>query len=276
MATNDENDAAAAGKITGPITLKSNEFFMQQTSKQLEAYAHMEGAETKKRVPLAIAGALAIVFAIIALVMTVRMVHANDELSKAKNEINGLTNTATTQAQRITAFEGAQTQQANEVIAKANEEALAQKAARDLAAKITAEMPVEITDTGGIAIGTDGRRAKIELRDELLFDGPKMELSDMAKQAIAKIAQTIRKSEGAVEVVGHIDPRRARASAEQSDGTWGLSSARAALVVRALEDGRVSNKRLTLTSKGSAAPLGGNGSPKGRAKNRRVEIFIVP
>ena len=55
-----------------------------------------------------------------------------------------------------------------------------------------------------------------------------------------------------------------------------LSKMRAAAVAKALEERGIDASRLTVVGKGESHPIASNDTPEGRAKNRRVEVILVP
>ncbi|HLL05839.1 MAG TPA: OmpA family protein, partial [Myxococcaceae bacterium] len=58
---------------------------------------------------------------------------------------------------------------------------------------------------------------------------------------------------------------------------WELSVARAVNVVRFLQEkAKVPAKRLVAAGYGDTHPVAGNSTPKGRARNRRIEILLIP
>ena len=56
----------------------------------------------------------------------------------------------------------------------------------------------------------------------------------------------------------------------------GLSEARAESVAAVLKAGGIDAKRLTTYGKGDADPVAENSTAAGKAKNRRVEIYLTP
>ena len=126
-------------------------------------------------------------------------------------------------------------------------------AAQSLSAKTTAE---------GIRINLDAT---------ILFDSGKDELKPQAAETITKIAEMIRSYPGAtVRVEGHTDSVGEDASNQK------LSERRAASVVAALKPKGPSDVKLLATGFGESQPVATNDTDAGRAKNRRVEVLIVP
>ena len=73
-----------------------------------------------------------------------------------------------------------------------------------------------------------------------------------------------------IRIVGHTD------STGKHAYNVGLSKRRAESVVNFLREHQVSSTRMTLDGVGPDQPIADNGTPEGRAKNRRVEVFILP
>lgn len=73
---------------------------------------------------------------------------------------------------------------------------------------------------------------------------------------------------GAVEVLGHTDSQGSAASNQ------GLSEKRAQQVRASLVSAGVARDRVSARGMGASAPVAGNDSAAGRAKNRRVEIIV--
>lgn len=119
------------------------------------------------------------------------------------------------------------------------------------------------TETGGLALSEDFAFAK-----------GSAELSPEGKRALDQIAARLNSSAYSgtkVGVEGHTDDTPvARASTkEKYVDNWGLSGARAAAVVRALQAAGVDAKRIHGHFRGEYQPRGGD-----KAANRRVEISI--
>lgn len=120
------------------------------------------------------------------------------------------------------------------------------------------------TETGGLA-----------LSDDFAFAKGSADLNDDGKKTIEKIAARLNEGERSgtkVVVEGHTDdtPVARHATKEKYVDNWGLSAARSAAVIRALEAHKVDAKRIIGRFRGENAPRVVEGD---KAKNRRVEIF---
>ncbi len=119
------------------------------------------------------------------------------------------------------------------------------------------------TEGGGLA-----------LNEDFAFAKGSADLSPEGKKSIEKIAARLNQGEYAGSMViieGHTDDSPvARASTkEKYTDNWGLSGARAASVIRALESAGVGAKRLKGQFRGDTQPRGAD-----KAANRRVEIYL--
>ncbi|MFT4034975.1 MAG: flagellar motor protein MotB [Patulibacter sp.] len=121
-------------------------------------------------------------------------------------------------------------------------------------------------------LSTDGLTIRLKT-DGLLFDPGQATIKPAAKPLIASMARLFR-ADGRhpIYVSGHTD------STPISTGTypsnWELSTARASAVVRLLVSDKVAPARLTATGRAYYDPRGSNATEAGRARNRRVELYV--
>ncbi|WFU44338.1 type VI secretion system protein TssL, long form [Bradyrhizobium sp. CB82] len=112
----------------------------------------------------------------------------------------------------------------------------------------------------------------IRVCDLALFASGQATILDGFKPVAARVAATLDKEPGRIRVVGHTDSSPIRTVRFPSN--FELSVERARAVAAALKPGLTDGSRIDVEGKGSDAPIAGNSTPEGRAKNRRVEIFI--
>jgi outer membrane protein OmpA-like peptidoglycan-associated protein len=112
---------------------------------------------------------------------------------------------------------------------------------------------------------------RVRLESQVLFDTGKFALKPAAQAVVADVARVIASYPGClVRVEGHTD-------AQGDDATNGkLSLDRAEAVRAALSATNAAGVRYETRGFGKTRPIAPNDSPEGRAKNRRVEITIVP
>lgn len=103
------------------------------------------------------------------------------------------------------------------------------------------------------------------------FGSGSADLTDDAREIMARIALASAGDRGEITVTGHTDG--VPLTGGPFVDNWGLAAARAASVVRELgQSGMVAPTRLTAISRGDSAPLADNATEAGRAQNRRIEI----
>ncbi|ULK97959.1 type VI secretion system protein TssL, long form [Bradyrhizobium sp. I71] len=112
----------------------------------------------------------------------------------------------------------------------------------------------------------------IRVCDLALFSSGQATILDGFKPVAARVAATLDKEPGRIRVVGHTDSSPIRTVRFPSN--FELSVERAKAVAAALKPGLTDGSRVDVDGKGADAPIAPNSTPDGRAKNRRVEIFI--
>ncbi len=120
---------------------------------------------------------------------------------------------------------------------------------------------------------------RLNLSEQILFPSGSAALSSSGAQVIARVAKQLRnRNQGyRVGVRGHTDNVPIRGELTRRYPTnWELAGARAASVVRVLEESGVEKERLAAISMGEYHPVASNDTAQGRAQNRRIEIRLVP
>lgn len=99
-------------------------------------------------------------------------------------------------------------------------------------------------------------------------------LTPAAIEIMDRIAKVNAAGNSKIKVSGHTDDVPLIFGSNYRDN-WDLAAARSASVVQAFaENGTISENRLEAISYGESRPIEPNGTPDGRAKNRRIEIEI--
>lgn len=118
---------------------------------------------------------------------------------------------------------------------------------------------------------------RLSVSDDVLFASGSAELDQIGREVLVKVAGRLKELDDFIEVRGHTDDRRIRGTlAQRFPSNWELAAARAARVVRLLEEHGVPGERLAVVSLGSNDPLVDNDSNENRARNRRIEIRLEP
>jgi chemotaxis protein MotB len=118
---------------------------------------------------------------------------------------------------------------------------------------------------------------RVQMSDEVLFESGSAELDERGREILGSVSKQLQGDRYRVEVEGHTDsmPIGGRL-AQRFPTNWDLAAARAARVVRLLEESGVKSERLVAVSYGSTRPIASNDDEAGRAQNRRIEIRLLP
>lgn len=137
------------------------------------------------------------------------------------------------------------------------------------------ELMRKLEGKAGLTIAERG--LVISLANNILFDSGKAKVKEDAHPILDKIINVIKKraSDKNVGIEGHTDNVPIKYSPWKSN--MELSTARANNVYYYLVDtGKLKPSKLTTIGYGEFRPVSDNDTPEGRAKNRRVEIVILP
>lgn len=141
---------------------------------------------------------------------------------------------------------------------------------RDLVARFK-----KLTDAGQLKVVMRSGRMILELSNDILFDSGRTDLKDVGKKTLAEVAQILRSMpDRRFQVAGHTDDVKIQTARFPSN--WELSTARAVEVVKLLIDSGMDERNLSAAGYGEFAPVAPNDTTEGRAKNRRIEITLVP
>lgn len=120
---------------------------------------------------------------------------------------------------------------------------------------------------GGLIIRLDAGAA---------FGSGSAELMQGAIVALDAVGAALQRVGNGVRVEGHTD-NIPMIPTPQFPDNWALSSARANVVLRYLHDYyQVDSDRLSVAGYADSHPIASNETPQGRAKNRRVDIVVLP
>lgn len=130
-----------------------------------------------------------------------------------------------------------------------------------------------------VAISELKGKLTVTILDRVLFNSGEAEINEDGQQILAKIATVLsRFPKRQVHVIGHTDNLPIRASSfARYTNNWELSTARATTAVKVLvEKAGVPPQRLGAVGYGEFHPIADNETPEGRARNRRIEIVVLP
>lgn len=132
-----------------------------------------------------------------------------------------------------------------------------------------------LIDAGKLDLKIIDGRMVLRLPTDILFASASASLSKSGKEAISEVGEvlvTIKDREFQIE--GHTDNDPIRTKDYRNN--WELASARSYNVLKTLLDAGVKPKQLSAASFGEYKPAANNKTKEGKAKNRRIEIIVVP
>jgi chemotaxis protein MotB len=177
---------------------------------------------------------------------------------------------AQSQAQGLSDEQKQELEEARRAVSEAQERA---KLLDDLQAKFK-----KMIDAGHLKVTTRHGRIVLELKTDVLFDTGEAEIKAAGKDAINEVAQTLKEVTGKrFQVAGHTDNAPITAKTQKTFPTnWELSAARAISVVKLLTQDGVDPANLSAAGYSLYDPVSANTPGEGQAKNRRIEITLVP
>ncbi len=111
---------------------------------------------------------------------------------------------------------------------------------------------------------------------QIFFDSGKSDVKPEGLKVLTKISKTLKNLKREIRVEGHTDNVPIKHSRHLYKTNWELSAARAMSVLHFLQDQGLSPSLLSAAGYGEHQPVVPNASKGGQAKNRRVEIVILP
>lgn len=139
------------------------------------------------------------------------------------------------------------------------------------------EMNQEIKK-GEITITQLKDKLSVNLVEKILFDSGSAEIKKDGKKILDRVAEILAKvTDKQVRVAGYTDnvPISPRLAAK-FPSNWELSTARATTVARYLQDKGINPGVLSASGYSEYRPVASNDTDEGRAKNRRIDIDLVP
>ena len=131
---------------------------------------------------------------------------------------------------------------------------------------------------GQVTISELKGKLTVNMVDSILFDSGKAEVKQGGLEVLQKVISILADvKDKSIRIEGHTDNVQIVGGlARRYPTNWELSSARAINVTRYLQEQGIDPGQLAAVAYGEWKPVGDNGTPEGRAKNRRIEIILVP
>jgi chemotaxis protein MotB len=132
--------------------------------------------------------------------------------------------------------------------------------------------------SGGAEVAGAGDQITVTMVDRILFKSGQADLSPQGENVLRALGKVLQNETKLIEVCGHADNQPVESEVKQLyPSNWELSTARATNVVRFLQDDvGIKPRRLKASGFGSSRPIASNGTANGRARNRRIEILLLP
>jgi chemotaxis protein MotB len=132
-----------------------------------------------------------------------------------------------------------------------------------------------LTDAGKLQVEIRENRMIVRLGDKILFDPGKTDLKPEGKDALTQVTEVLKSLPNRnFQVAGHTDNVPIKSKRFRSN--WDLSTARAVEVTNFMIGAGMEPKRVSAAGYADQSPVVPNDSPDNMAKNRRIEITLVP
>jgi chemotaxis protein MotB len=129
----------------------------------------------------------------------------------------------------------------------------------------------------GLTVEQRNGNVYVSMENKLLFQSGSWAVGSQGKQAVKQLGEVLAENpEIAILIEGHTDDVPYKGN-NQLSGNWDLSTKRATAIVNILrENAAIQPENLTAAGRGEFAPIAGNDSEEGKAKNRRIEVILTP
>jgi len=132
-----------------------------------------------------------------------------------------------------------------------------------------------LTDAGKLQVEIRENRMIVRLGDKILFDPGKTDLKPEGKEALTQVTAVLKDLPNRnFQVAGHTDNIPIKSKKFRSN--WDLSTARAVEVLNFMVEKGMEAKRVSAAGYADQSPVVPNDTPENMAKNRRIEITLVP
>jgi len=132
------------------------------------------------------------------------------------------------------------------------------------------QMEAATAGTGVTVSQTADNRLKLEIPSDISFSTGSYAIEPDFRSVLDRFASSLQENPGTrISIIGHTDSTGGDAINNP------LSVNRAASTRDYLSSRGVSLGRMSIDGRGAREPIAGNETPEGRARNRRVEIFVA-
>jgi chemotaxis protein MotB len=198
---------------------------------------------------------------------------AQDQIKTLQGKIAELEREIADRDERIDTLEKDKTAMTGELEALRGEQAR-RKAELDTYRQLFAKLK-KLIDAGTIKVSFRKGRMIVELASAILFDSGKTELKPAGKTALDEIVAALQSvNDRDFMIAGHTDTDPIKTKRFKSN--WELSTARAVEVVNYMIEKGFPAGHLGAAGFAEIDPVAPNDSADSKAKNRRIEIVLMP
>jgi len=142
---------------------------------------------------------------------------------------------------------------------------------------VVSELTEEIKK-GEIAVRQLKDKLTLTMVEKILFDSGKADIKTNGKKVLDRVAEILKNiTDKQIRIEGHTDNVPiGPVLAGKFPTNWELSTSRATTVVRYLQEKGVSPAFLNAAGYSEYRPVESNETDEGKAKNRRIEIVLIP
>ncbi len=144
---------------------------------------------------------------------------------------------------------------------------------KELSDEIGHAMEALIT-SGDIQVKRNAYWLELNINTNLLFSSASATIEQAARPVLAEVAKILGKRDVRIHVEGHTDDLPISNTIYPSN--WELSSGRAATVVNLFAQNGIDPGRMVAIGYAEFQPLATNTTEAGRARNRRVDVIVLP
>ncbi|MCE5212387.1 MAG: OmpA family protein [Deltaproteobacteria bacterium] len=139
------------------------------------------------------------------------------------------------------------------------------------------EMKAEVAK-GEITITELKGKLTMDVVDKILFASGEAKVKKEGLAVLKRVVDVLKNvTDKNIRIEGHTDNVQiASGLAKVYPTNWELSAARALNVAKYLQEQGIDPKLISATAYSEYQPLADNGTPEGRAKNRRIAIILLP
>jgi chemotaxis protein MotB len=208
--------------------------------------------------------------------------HARMEVDDYRNQLGAVTEAAAGKDEQITTLSSANADlqaQLDDINQKYAE--VLERANNPLPKSLSDELAAFAAANGDI-VEFDASRGMVKFKSDFTFAPGAAEMTPKAREVVGRLSRILNEqgvSGYELMVAGHTDcvpVQRANTIKAGHVDNWHLSAHRAIAVGKCLQHCKVSPSRMAMVGYADQRPVASNITDAGRAKNRRVELLIMP